>query len=540
VSDGFTMNYGWTKPDVGASDDTWGDKLNLDLDQIDAQLRTVADGTVGPAGPTGPSGPQGLPGADSTVPGPQGPQGLPGLTGPAGPTGPAGANSTVPGPQGPPGATGSAGPPGAQGAPGPTGPQGPQGPGITDAPSDGTQYGRQSGAWTPVSGGGGGIPDAPNDGTAYARKSAAWAHLTHTDITDWTATLAPYALTASVPVGSAANPLMDGTAAPGSSAAFSRGDHVHPTDTSRYAASNPSGFQTAAQVTAVLPVASTTTPLMDGTAAVGTGTTWARADHVHPTDTHAMGDNRIINGAFAVNQRGYTTGTALAAAAYGHDRWKAGASGCTYTFTAALPDTTITITAGTLTQIIEAGMIEGGVYTLSWTGTAQARVYQGTPTGSYAASPVTTAALPAGVNTVVEFNAGTLTKAKLEIGSVATPYNRQSLAKSLADCQRYFERFDNPNAIGFGYWNSTTIAVIAVRYGRKRAVPTVSFDAVGALIVSVAGTGNAQSTAITPTGANSGLDGYQINITTPATGTLGQATICFVAGGHWLAFDAEL
>ncbi len=34
-----------------------------------------------------------------------------------------------------------------------------------------------------------------------------------------------------------------------------------------------------------LPAASSTAPKMDGTAAVGTGTTWARADHVHPTDT---------------------------------------------------------------------------------------------------------------------------------------------------------------------------------------------------------------------------------------------------------------
>ena len=34
-----------------------------------------------------------------------------------------------------------------------------------------------------------------------------------------------------------------------------------------------------------VPAASSTTPAMDGTAAVGTGTTFARADHVHPTDT---------------------------------------------------------------------------------------------------------------------------------------------------------------------------------------------------------------------------------------------------------------
>lgn len=34
-----------------------------------------------------------------------------------------------------------------------------------------------------------------------------------------------------------------------------------------------------------VPSASSTTPSMDGTASTGTGTTWARADHVHPTDT---------------------------------------------------------------------------------------------------------------------------------------------------------------------------------------------------------------------------------------------------------------
>jgi hypothetical protein len=34
-----------------------------------------------------------------------------------------------------------------------------------------------------------------------------------------------------------------------------------------------------------VPVASSTMPTMDGTAVVGTGTTWARADHAHPSDT---------------------------------------------------------------------------------------------------------------------------------------------------------------------------------------------------------------------------------------------------------------
>jgi hypothetical protein len=52
-------------------------------------------------------------------------------------------------------------------------------------------------------------------------------------------------------MGSGSNPLMNGASAvPGTGTLWSRFDHVHPTDTSRYAASNPSGYQTAAQVVA--------------------------------------------------------------------------------------------------------------------------------------------------------------------------------------------------------------------------------------------------------------------------------------------------
>jgi hypothetical protein len=51
---------------------------------------------------------------------------------------------------------------------------------------------------------------------------------------------------------STTTPAMNGTASPGTQAAWARGDHVHPVDTSRYAATNPSNFQTAAQVTASL------------------------------------------------------------------------------------------------------------------------------------------------------------------------------------------------------------------------------------------------------------------------------------------------
>ena len=52
--------------------------------------------------------------------------------------------------------------------------------------------------------------------------------------------------------GATASPTMNGVAAAGSGTTWSKADHVHPVDTSRYAATNPSGYQTAAQVTAAL------------------------------------------------------------------------------------------------------------------------------------------------------------------------------------------------------------------------------------------------------------------------------------------------
>lgn len=152
------------------------------------------------------------------------------------------------------------------------------------------------------------------------------------------------------PEASSATPAMDGTASAGSSTAYARGDHVHPTDTSRAPTSHASSATTygvgtssnyghvklsdstsstsstsagvaatPAAVKAAYDLANgktsntgtvtnvatgngltggpittsgtisvsygTATPAMDGTGAVGTATTVARSDHVHPTDT---------------------------------------------------------------------------------------------------------------------------------------------------------------------------------------------------------------------------------------------------------------
>ena len=208
---------------------------------------------------------------------------------------------------------------------------------LTEAPSDGQWYARQNAAWT------------PSAGSVAGRTGA--VVLTHTDITDWTATLAPYALTTSVPAASTAFPVMDGTAAVGIALTWARGDHIHPTDTSRYAASNPSGYQTAAQVTAALPVASSTTPLMDGTAAIGSAATFAKADHVHPSDTSKLPlSGGTLTGALTPSQTagivGTTTNNNAAAGSVGEVISANITTGVPLTTGVAINVTSISLTAG--------------------------------------------------------------------------------------------------------------------------------------------------------------------------------------------------
>lgn len=96
-----------------------------------------------------------------------------------------------------------------------------------------------------------------------------------------------------------ATPLVNGTAAVGTSLRYARQDHVHPTDTSRAALASPTFTGTPLSTTAaadtnttqiattafVIGQASASTPANNGTAAIGTSLKYARADHVHASDT---------------------------------------------------------------------------------------------------------------------------------------------------------------------------------------------------------------------------------------------------------------
>ena len=214
-------------------------------------------GTTGPTGNTGDQGATGPTGAASIVAGPQGIQGATGATGPtgaastvAGPTGAAGAAGATgatgaAGPQGTIGLTGLTGSQGIQGATGPAGAAstvaGPTGPAGATGPTGPTGL---TGAASTVAG-----PTGPAGPTGAASTVAGPTGATGA------------ASTVAGPTGPA------GATGAASTVAGPTG---------------PTGATGAAGATIEV---STTTPSMDGAAAVGASLTYARADHVHPTDT---------------------------------------------------------------------------------------------------------------------------------------------------------------------------------------------------------------------------------------------------------------
>jgi hypothetical protein len=174
---------------------------------------------------------------------------------------------------------------------------------------------------------------------------------------------------------------------------------------------------------------------------VYSGSAW-----VTKSSGNSAGVNLLLNSNFALNQRAYVSAANLSSGTYGFDRWKSNYTNTTLTFTASTQGQSLTINAsGGLQQIIEQGLVPAGSYTLSWTGTATARVYNegGTPP-SYAASPVTFTA-DGTANVVVEFTAvsttKTVSKVQFNAGTnttwaLATP----TLQTERAACQRYYYR----------------------------------------------------------------------------------------------------
>lgn len=238
--------------------------------------------------------------------------------------------------------------------------------------------------------------------------------------------------------------------------------------------------------------------------------------------------NLLINGNCGINQREVTGTVVLGAGVYGHDRFKAGASGCTYTFSMSANVTTITISAGSLIQVVEGLNLFSGTYALSWTGTAQGKI----GAGSYSASGVT-GSIVGGTDTSIEFNTGTLSLVQLEKGSVATDFEYRHINEELFLCRRYFI-YVSTRFTGIATTTSDSSGRYTIPFPTKmRAVPTVVVGANATLpldgLVAVFG-----GTTYTATAANITAEGIgTISRSAGTAATTVQAILGYTA-------DAEL
>tara|TARA_R110000782_G_scaffold267923_1_gene363781 strand:+ start:248 stop:1114 length:867 start_codon:yes stop_codon:yes gene_type:complete len=193
--------------------------------------------------------------------------------------------------------------------------------------------------------------------------------------------------------------------------------------------------------------------------------------------------NKLINAQGLINQRGVSGTVTLAAGVYGHDRFKAGAAGVTYTFATSANVVTFTITAGSLIQSIEGLNLQTGTFCLGWVGTAQGKI----AAGSFAAAGVT-ASITGGTNTNIEFNTGTLSLPQFERGSVVSSFDYRDYGREVLLCQRYYYRLEilagtGTPTLGFGVTASATTSFIEVHFKTTmRAPPSTTFG--GALVIT--------------------------------------------------------
>lgn len=179
--------------------------------------------------------------------------------------------------------------------------------------------------------------------------------------------------------------------------------------------------------------------------------------------------NLVNNRTLTVNQRAKAGTVVLAAGVYGHDQWKAGAGGCTYTFAASGNDVVITITAGSLVHVIEGANIAGGTYAASWSGTSTAKLNGGTA----AASGVTATGVTAGANLPIEMGVGTFTRVQVEQGATVTTFERRSIADEIKACQRYYET-GSGELQAYNTASNGTAVRIPFKV-TKRATPTMTY-----------------------------------------------------------------
>ena len=209
--------------------------------------------------------------------------------------------------------------------------------------------------------------------------------------------------------------------------------------------------------------------------------------------------NILINGDFQINQRGFAGG-ALAANAYGFDRWRGDVSGGNVTLSGLVA----TLVSGTISQVVEPSMARllsfaSVPVTISVDDPSRdISVVWGTASGTITAGSgrrgVTLTSTASGNTTLALSNASglsfTFSRVKAELGSLATAWQERPLPLELSLCQRYFSKSMRQGTIpaqGAAHNTDCFFGVAAAISGTQasatfcyfpvtmRAVPTITF-----------------------------------------------------------------
>ena len=211
-----------------------------------------------------------------------------------------------------------------------------------------------------------------------------------------------------------------------------------------------------------------------------TGATGAQGPAGPTGAAGATSRNLLRNGNFAVNQRGVSGTVTLDDDQYGHDGWKGGANGATYTFSTSGADTVISISAGSLVQVIEAGAVGGTTFTASQAGGGQLHLFQpSTSAQAFGIGSATLSGATAGATLSIEVGTGTVSLVQVEAGTVASAFERRLLSEELAFCQRYYVSyvFAGAGAVQFNayYAGGSYLGFYFSLPVPMRAQPTVGF-----------------------------------------------------------------
>jgi hypothetical protein len=143
-----------------------------------------------------------------------------------------------------------------------------------------------------------------------------------------------------------------------------------------------------------------------------------------------------------------------------------------------------------------------------------------------------------GATNLVATNGATfyITGVQLEVGSVATPFERRPFGAELVLCQRYFSRITGSNvAFGSGSAGSTTNTQFYVVYPQSmRAAPTISLSDTQVTDFQ------ASQTATTINGSFAGLNSAQINVTSSSLTQYRPYLLTGASASAYIQYSSEL